>query len=193
MTPPDLLSDDRSFSRRAFLVAGGTALLAGGVGRTGAAEELTPTVVVPAIDEFEGNYAGQFLTILGRESDEGDVSEVADACDDLPWPAEETERNRGQLTDRRSDEPIAVRLPVFLDGRPDPIKEDALFVINRVSSCQGEYVTLELASIDLRAVSGDPPGPNVTETEDDGAGFGLAAGAAGGGLGLLLRRLLDRE
>lgn len=195
-TGPDF---DRGRTRRRFLAgaAGATgAALVGGAGVAGAAtEQITPTMIIPAADQFEDNYTGQFLTVLGRDSRQGDPADVHEACNDVPWSEEETEVNRGQLTDRRSDEPFAVRLPVFVDGQREPITEDTLFMINNAETCGDEYVTIQTTSVRLRALRGDAPGPSVTETETEsfGTGFGLAAGAFGAGVAMLARRLSGRE
>lgn len=181
-------------SRRAFLAGAGSVLVLGSVGRASAtSEQVTPTMVIPAVDHFEDNYAGQFLTVRSWDSGKGGVQEATDGCNDLPWPADETIRNEGQLTDRRSDSPVAVRLPVFLDGRREPIREDALFVINQAAPCDGNYVKLQTASVRLHSVYGEPAGPTVSESDAEGTGFGLLAGAAGGGLALLSRALHGRE
>jgi hypothetical protein len=144
-------------------------------------------MVVPAREEFEGSYSGQFLTVLGRDSEQGDTDEVRAACEDLPWPVDETGVNRGQLADRRSDEPIGVRLPVFVGGRRAPITADILFVINRTSPCHGESITCQMTSVELRSVRGDEPDPKVTETDTEGfgEGCGVTTGILGAGITLL--------
>lgn len=152
-------------------------------------------MIIPAVDEFEGDYTGQFLTILGRDIEEGDPQKVHDVCDQVPWPDEETKVNLGQLTDRQSDEPLAVRLPVYVDGRRQPITEDTMFVISNASTCRDDYVTVQTSSVRLRSVRVEPAGPAVTETDTEtvGAGFGVAAGAVGGGVALLTRWFHGRE
>lgn len=188
-------------TRRTFLIGAGTVGIAGTTGSAFAAsEEPTPTVITPAVDEFEDNYTGQFLTIRDDEpGEEGDIEAVRGACGELPWPEGETQQRVGQLTDRRSDSPIAVRLPVFLDQRRNPDTDDALYIISDASACNSAYVTLTLAPIELRSITGGESGPGVTEEDDsdftdvDGSGFGFLAGVAGAAIALLTRALLDRE
>lgn len=205
MTDSTSAERDRGRTRRRFLAGAasaagaagvtGTALV-GGAGRVAAANEvITPTMIIPAVDQFEGDYTGQFLTVLDRDRNEGDPQEAHSACSDVPWPEGDTAVEWGQLTDRRSDEPIAVRLPVFVDGAREPITEDTLFMISNAEPCDGDYVTVQTTSVRLLALRGDAPGPSVTETETEsfGTGFGLAAGAFGAGVAMLARRLSGRE
>lgn len=191
------------YSRRAVLAgAGSAALFAGGVGTVGAVESEVPrTVVVPAVSEFEDDYEGQFLTIYGPAT-ETNVSpaDVHEACEDVPWPRDATEVNAGQLTDRRADTPVAVRLPVHVDARRTNLVEDALFVVNDATPCAGDFVRLDLVWVTTRSIVGKPPGPTVGEGDDgpedaagtDGPGFGPIAAVLGlsGALALgALRRL----
>lgn len=177
--------------------------LVGGVGRASAADNtVTPTMIIPAVDEFENNYAGQFLTIRGQSSGEGNFQAVKDACTGLPWDSEDMIQREGQLTDRRSNEPIAIRLPVFLSEGQRPDQDDALFIISRANTCDGDYVQVQLSPIDLRNITSGG-GPDVTDgsgdgggsglSAQDGSGFGLFAGAVGGIGALLTRLFVDRE
>lgn len=202
MNRSDVLSVDRRPTRRGFLAGTGTALLVGGAGQVSAAQEgevVTPSVIIPTVEEFENNYTGQFLTLRSNSTDAGDLEAVRDACPELPWPADQTQQIEGQLTDRRSNEPIAVRLPVFIDDRQRPEQDDALYVISRVDACGDEYVSLQLSAVDLRNISGGAPGPGASgdggsgNTDGIGAGPGLLAGAVGGVGAVLARVLSDND
>lgn len=65
----------------------GSVVLIAGVGRVRATpEDFTPTMIVPAVDGFEDNYTGQFLTLLGRDFKEGDPPDVHDDyCHGISW------------------------------------------------------------------------------------------------------------
>jgi hypothetical protein len=174
------------------LLGAGSALFVGGLASSrAAAQVVTPSVIIPAVDEFEGNYEGQFLTIRGGTVGSGDLEAVRAACGELPWPEDEVEQIEGQLTDRRSDEPFAVRLPVVLNGQQRPEQDDALFIISDATPCGEEYVQLQLSPIDLRNIASEESGPGIGEeaeseaTEDNAAGLGLLAGAIGGVGGVL--------
>lgn len=196
------------WTRRSVLAgAAATGVLAVGGGVAGAAAGETPqTAIVPAVEEFEGNFAGQFLTIE-EPAAEADASPdaVHDACD-VPWPRDATDANVGQLSDRRSDSPVAVRLPVYMDGRQVDLVEDALFVVSSVTECQGDYVRVDLSWVTTRSIVGKPAGPTVSgdeqgaaeadeeATETPGAsgdGFGLLVAIVGAAGGLLARRRRD--
>lgn len=190
-------------TRRQLLIGAGSVALVGGVGRASAADqEVTPTVIIPAVDEFENNYVGQFLTIRSQSLSEGEDQAVTDACTELPWPEENMVQRAGQLTDRRSNEPIAVRLPVFLNEDERPEQDDALYMISQANTCDGDYVEIQLSPVDLRNITGGG-GPDVTEGGDDGggsglsaqdgSGFGLFAGTVGGIGALLARLFVDRD
>lgn len=197
MTPFPSSLGRANCTRRQVLIGAGSAVLVGGVGRASAtAEETTPTMIIPAVDEFENNYSGQFLTIRGQLSEKGDTQAMKDACPELPWPEEEMVQREGQLTDRRSDEPIAVRLPVFLSESQRPEQDDALFIISKATPCGGEYVKVQLSPIDLRSVTTGESGPGVTEdgeSGEDGSGFGLIAGAVGAIGAVLIRLVFDSD
>lgn len=209
MTPSPATSDRAYWTRRQLLVGAGSAVLVGGVGRASAAdeteeEEVTPTVIIPAVDEFENNYVGQFLTIRSDTIPEGEDQAVTEACTELPWPAKNMIQRAGQLTDRRSEEPVAVELPVFLNEDERPEQDDALYIISRSNTCDGDYVEIQLSPVDLRNITGGESGPGTTETGDgdgggsglsaqDGSGFGLFAGAVGGIGALLARLFVDRD
>lgn len=207
MTASPATSDRAYWTRRQLLVGAGSAVLVGGVGRASAAdeeEEVTPTVIIPAVDEFENNYVGQFLTIRSQTIPEGEDQAVTEACTELPWPEKNMVQRAGQLTDRRSEEPVAVRLPVFLNEDQRPEQDDALYIISRASTCSGDYVEIQLSPVDLRNITGFESGPGTTETgggdgggsglsAQDGSGFGLFAGAVGGVGALLARLFVDRD
>lgn len=207
----------RRYGRRAVLagICGGAAAVFGASGARAAAEGAnTPqTVIVPAVSEFEDGYEGQFLQITEPTDDEAidpSPSDVNQNCD-VPWPDDNTSANVGQLTDRRSDAPLAVELPVYMNSEETDIVEDALFVISNAIPCEGQFVRLELSWITTRSLVGGDPGPvaaddgagagggqagadggqaGVAETEGgDGPGFGLVGGALGVG-GVLLARWL---
>lgn len=200
MNDPITPSSDASRTRRRFLAGAGTALLVGGVGRASATQDeevVTPAVIVPVVEEFEGNYTGQFLTLRSESTDAGDLEAVKDACQELPWPEDEAQQIEGQLTDRRSDEPVAVRLPVFIDGRQRPEEDDALYIISRATPCGDEYVSVQLSAVNLRNITGGESGPSAGDdggggTTDDGAGLGLLAGGAGG-VGAVLAWVLSAD
>ena len=164
-------------------------------------EVVTPTVIVPVVKEFEGNYVGQFLTLRSESTNAGDLEDVKNACEELPWPEDEALQIEGQVTDRRSEQPVAVRLPVFIDGRQRPEQDDALYIISRASACGDEYVHVQLSPVDLRNITGEPPGPGAdqgpgdggTTTDGIGAGPGLLAGGVGGVGAVLARYLTDRD
>lgn len=190
-------------TRRQLLIGTGSAVLVGGVGSASAAdEEVTPTVIIPAVDEFENNYVGQFLTIRSQTLSEGEDQAVTEGCAELPWSAENMVQLAGQLSDRRSNEPVAVRLPVFLNEDQRPEQDDALYTISRANTCDGDYVEVQLSPVDLRNITGGE-GPDVTEgngdgggsglSAQDGSGFGLFAGAVGGIGALLARLFADRD
>lgn len=200
----------RRYSRRAVLagICGGAAAVLGASGARAAAEGAnTPqTVIIPAVSEFEDGYEGQFLQITEPTDDETidpSPSDVNQNCD-VPWPDDNTSANVGQLTDRRSEAPLAVELPVYMNGEETDIVEDALFVISNAIPCEGQFVRLELSWITTRSLVGGDPGPvaaddgagaggdqaGVAETDGgDGAGFGVVGGI-GGVAGVLLARWL---
>ena len=201
MNHPSSRSKGTSQTRRRFLAGAGSAFLVGGVGRASATqkeEEVTPPVIVPLVEEFENNYTGQFLTLRSESTDVGDLEAVKDACQELPWPEDEAQQIEGQITDRRSDEAVAVRLPVFIDGRQRPEQDDALYIINRATPCGDEYVTVQLSAVNLRNITGGEAGPTAGEnggstTDGDGTGLGLLAGGVGGVGAVLTRYLMDRD
>lgn len=199
MTPVHSSLDGGAITRRAVLAAAGSAAgIAAGAG-SGNAQEITREMVIPAVEEFEGNYVGQFITVHGDV--EGDVNpeQVHESCTDLGWSVEETATRSGQLTDRRSDAPIAVRLPVYFDANEDEVEEDSFFIINGATPCQGDYVVIQGEEVDVRSVVLEEAGPTVTEgqdataTETEQPGFGLLGGALGVGGALALRYLTERE
>lgn len=108
----------------------------------------------------------------------------------------------GQLTDRRSNEPIAVELPVFLNEDQRPEQDNVLYIISRANTCDGNYVEIQLSPVDLRSITG-AGGPDVTEeggdgggsglSAQDGSGFGLFAGAVGGIGAHLARLFVNRD
>jgi hypothetical protein len=155
-------------------------------------------MIIPSVDEFDGNYVGQLLTLREELSEKKSLEAVRDACGELPWPADETVQHEAQLTDRRSDEPLAVRMPVFLDRRKRPEQDDALFIVNRATPCDGSYVRLEVSPIEQRSITLEGSGPTVTEDENSsltdvaGSGFGFIAGALGAATAGLLRLVHDR-
>lgn len=189
LQPP---SPSRCCRRRTFLAGVGSgAVFTVGAGPASAIEgEVPRTAVVPAVEEFEGNYAGQFLTIYEPAGDDAGMEtspeDVHEACD-VGWPEDATEVHVGQLTDRRSDTPVAVSVPVFTDGREVDLVEDALFVVNSSRPCDAEFVVLDTTWVTTRSLVGKPPGPTVAEGDGDGdttpgadaPGFGLLGGLAG--------------
>lgn len=195
--PATASTDGSGRTRRTVLagVGGLAAAVAGGGVASAADPELPRTVIVPAVSEFEGSYVGQFLTVY-EPTQETDASpaEVHEACQELPWPESATAANVGQLTDRLSDQPLAVRVPVYVDSRQTDLVEDALFVINNAERCQGEYVRLDVEWVTTRSVAGKPPGPTVADDEaalaetegEDGPGFGLATAGLGVGSAIVL-------
>lgn len=194
-------TSEQSYTRRTVVTAAGTTMFVGNAGTVSAtSEQVTPTMIIPAVDEFENNYVGQFLTIRGQSSGKGQTEAVKDACTELPWPPEEMIQRARQLTDRRSEEPIAVRLPVFLRESQRPEQDDALFIISRAKPCNGQYVQVQLSPIDLRSITGGESGPDVTEEDDgsglsaqDGTGFGLLAGTVGGIGAILAHHFVKRD
>lgn len=207
MAPSRPVASPGPYSRRTVLAgAGGLALgLAGsGTGLASAAEGEAPMeVIVPAVSEFEGSFEGQFLTVNEPAGEaDGDPDAVHEACS-VPWSRDETSVHVGQLTDRRSDTPVAVRVPVYVDGSETDLVEDVLFAISTASPCQGDYVRLDVEWVSTRSLVGKPAGPTVqgqggqdaapAETPGgQGSGFGLLAGALGVS-GALLARWLGRE
>ena len=201
MNRPFSESKAASWTRRRFLAGAGSIFLVGGIGRADATqeeEEVTPPVIVPVVEEFEDNYVGQFLTLRSESTDAGDLEAVKGACQELPWPEDEAQQIEGQITDRRSDEAVAVRLPVFIDGRQRPEQDDALYIINQATPCGDEYVTVQLSAVNLRNITGGEAGPTAGEnggstTDGVGTGLGLLAGGVGGVGAVLARYLTDRD
>lgn len=216
MVFPDSPSRRPRWGRRRFLAAlGQTAAVVGGVGSLDAvtAQEATPEtepggeqperqVVIPTVAAFSDNYVGQFLTLVQPMDDETPTDVPIGDCQGVGWPSAEAMQFTGQLTDRRSDQPIAVRVPVSLDGREEGPDPATLFVINDASECaDGEFVHLDIARVTLRSLAPGEPGPTVADDGPldrstpaaDGPGFGLLAGAAGVGGALLARSLRRRE
>lgn len=197
------------YSRRAVLAAGGSGLLvlAGGSPVRAAAGEAPMQVIVPAVSEFEDNFEGQFLTVEEPAGEaDADPDAVHDACS-VPWPRDATTASVGQLSDRRSDQPVAVRVPVYMDGSETDLVEDVLFAISSASPCEGDYVQLDVEWVSTRSLVGKPAGPTVDESGNgngggpdqaeglegtpgaDGTGFGLLAGGLGVSGALLVRWL----
>lgn len=190
--------------RRSFVAGAGSAALGGaGLFQTTQEEEEEETVVVPSVEDFRNNYAGQFLTILEQGETTTPENLSLEGCQRVQWPSDETAQVRGQLSDRRSDSPQAVQLPVFVDGRSDAINEDMMFIVNRATECDGgQYVQLDIATVTVRSVVIEEEGPRVVDgplprstptPEGDGPGFGLVAGAVGVVGALLARALRGRE
>lgn len=184
-----------AYRRRAVLTGlASAATLAVGAGDAAAATggaEVPKQVYVPTVSEFENDYAGQFLTIAETpDSDVGAPEQLHASCSDVPWPEQRTIVKVGQLSDRRSDTPVAVRLPIYMDDQDAELVEDALFVINRSEPCRESFVRLNIDWVTMRSLVGKPAGPTVQEgTGGDGAGFGLLAGTAGVATALVARYL----
>lgn len=191
-----------SYSRRAVLAgAGSSVLVLAGGGAVQAAEGEAPMeVIVPAVSEFENDYEGQFLTVEEPAGEaDADPDAVHDACD-VPWPRDATTASVGQLSDRRSDQPVAVRVPVYMDATETNLVEDVLFVISTASPCDGDYVRLDLSWVSTRSLVGKPAGPTVQAEQDpdeapaetpggNGPGFGAVAAGVGFAGGLLAKWL----
>jgi len=187
--------------RRRTVLAGlaSGAAVAVGAGTTSAAidGEAPQTVFVPAVSEFEDEYEGQFLTIEGPLESDGSPDAIHDACGDVPWSTEQTVSKVGQLSDRRSDRPLSVRLPIYVNDAQSNLVEDALFVVSDANPCEGEYVRLDVEWVTTRSLVGKPAGPvaaggeGAAQTDgSDGPGLGVLAGLAGlaGGILALWRR-----
>lgn len=171
-------------TRRSVLASVGTVGLALAGGAARAAEGEAPqTAIIPAVEEFEDNYEGQFLSI-NEPAGEADADPVAvhEACE-VPWPGDATTANVGQLSDRRRTSPVAVRLPVYMDDRQVDLVEDALFVVSSASACQGDYVQVELSWVTTRSLVGKPAGPTVAQDEEAGVQAADTPGESGDGFG----------
>ncbi len=190
------------YSRRRILAGLGSAALAVGGAGVGSAQiegEVPRTVYIPAVTEFKDEYVGQFLIVSEpAPASDSDPNALFDDCSDIPWSQAETTVNIGQLSDRRSTQPQAVRLPVYMSERETTLVDDAIFVINDANPC-GDHVRLDIEWVTTRSLVGKPAGPVVTDQSDGeggetaggaGAGFGVVAAIAGlaGGLATWRRR-----
>lgn len=193
--------------RRTVLASlAGGATLVGASGAVGAAttpspdEEVPQRVVVPAVPEFEDDYEGQFLVIFDPPAEPA-VSGEEGPGECVPWPSERTRTLVGQLSDKRSEVPVAVQVPVSVDEQDANLVENAFMVIDDATPCQdGEYVRLDVEWITTRALVGKPPGPVAEEegqaglAEDAetpggaGPGFGVIGAVLGLAGGLLARQ-----
>lgn len=155
-------------SRRSFLEGAGAV----GVGTPGflanvqddgdEEESVTRRVLIPRVEEFEDNFVGQWVALNAT----ADIDEeVADECEYANWSSDETQAYEGQLLDRRSEEPIAIDIPVFTNGTKAELEVHSVFIINRVHDCSSDYVGVDLEWVPRRSVRGEPPGPTVSESE----------------------------
>lgn len=152
--------------------------LATGVGATGAqtagAQDLRKGAVIPTVDEFEDNYAGQWIELNDRTSAPGDPVE---GCDAAEWSADETQAYTGFLMDRRGGSSPIIELTVLTEaGDPGP-EPDTTFIVNEVRECGNDFVFLDLRIVPIRSVAGGPAGPEV----DGGGGDGGGGDDGGGG------------
>jgi hypothetical protein len=190
-------SSDQHCRRRTFLAGLGTSAVVSGGFLQSDPVQISRTAVIPVVEEFEDNYAGQFLSILDNTPEETPSDVELGACGGQAWP--ETREMVGQLTSRRAEDPVAVRVPVYFDDSKEPIADNQMFAINEATVCDdGKYVQLDIASMTTRSLVGKAPGPTVSEEDivnqadtpgSNGAGFGLVAGALGVGGAALLRWL----
>lgn len=192
MVPSRSAAHPAGYSRRAVLVGAGTVGFgfATGIPTVQAAEGEAPMrVIVPAVSEFDDNYEGQFLTVEEPAGEaDADPDQVHQACS-VPWPSEATTAHVGQLSDRRSDTPVAVRIPVYMNGDETNLVEDVLFVISDATPCEGEYVRLDVEWVSTRSLVGKPAGPTVDQQGDRQEGLAETPGEDGDGFGLLAATL----
>jgi hypothetical protein len=182
---------DRTHSRREVLGATGGLMAVATVGSfQQVSNSIDRTMIVPAADQFEDNYAGQFVAINDEQIDaEIEASALNDCSPE--WSPDETKVYDGQLVDRRSEQPIAVQVPVFTNGNLPGIASGTMFTINSATPCGQTYVSLDAVSVRSRSLVGKPPGPTVTQDQTPGFGALLAGGGIAGGL--FVRRLWNRE
>lgn len=191
-------------SRRALLRSiAATGALAAGAGtmgiQTAGAQDLKKGAVIPTVEEFEGNYTGQWIEVNEETSAPGDP---VGGCDAAEWSPDETQAYTGYLMDRRGGSEPIIELTVLSEaGDPGP-EPDTTFIVNEATECGNDFVFLDLNVVSIRSVAGEPAGPEADGDGDGGGsdgggggdstpGFGIAAAAAalaGGAIARLLRR-----
>lgn len=183
-----------TFGRRQVLKSAGGVAAAAALGSTPgtATATLARTMIVPTVEVFADNYTGQFLAINDRDVDREIDPAALEDCS-AGWSSDETQVYDGQLLDRRSEEPLAVQVPVFADDQQADVAEGTLFIIDGASQC-GDYVSLDAVSVPTRSLVGEPPGPTVTESGGGGVpGFGVVLGGLGIAGGAIARSLWKRR
>lgn len=139
--------------------------------------------VTPEFQAFVGDYQGQFL-FIDEPTDERSQEVDIGTCPVADWDQENIQVYSAQLLDRRQEEPLTVDIEAFGNDEKPQITPSSYFIINDVGHCGGDYVDLGCEWVRRRSLVGKPPGPTVSDAEEEAPGFGLVSGALGiaGGL-----------
>jgi len=188
-------------SRRALLRSiGTTGAVAAGVGaagtQTASAQDLQRGAVIPTVEEYEGNYTGQWLELNEQTSATGDP---VDGCDPAEWSPDETQAYTGFLMDRRQGSAPIIELDVLTEDAGAGPEPDTTYIVNETVECGNDFVFLDVKVAPIRSVAGGPAGPEAEQGDGGGdgdggggdstPGFGIAAAAAALGASAVARVL----
>lgn len=163
--------------------------------------QITTNVVIPEVGQpFAGNYVGQFVIFTDPTPGDDVSPSVIAECDHVGWSPTDTKEFEVLILDRLRESPRYVKVPAYMNETTPMIRVGDVFMINRVLSCPGDFLTLELEKVPAESFNpeygtvehpliGEPPGPTVSPQEDgadDDPGIVASPGQPGFGVLSLL-------